>query len=172
MSDRLKKLITQVDPSASDDIIYELLRSKDNDKKLVALLTIREKVENNTIPASSYFDTAKEFLSDHDNECKWQSFIIVGYFMETKPDGCWQIIIKLGDSDNEDTRAVVATVLLEHYFERNPQLFNSKFREYRQLVKAGHKNLLRTLSMCQSDWGSETNHAKVGRFLENQNCGL
>ena len=172
MSDRLKSLISQVDLSFSDGTINQWLHSKETDKKLLALLTIRKKVENNLAAAVTYFDTTKEFLTDYDNDCKWQSFIIVGYFMESKPEECWDIIIKFGDSDEGDTRAAVATVLLEHYFEKNPKLFDAKFRQYKQLVKSGHKNLLQTLSICKSDWGGETNHIKVDRFLENQNCGV
>jgi hypothetical protein len=172
MSDRLKRLISQVDVSLSDDDIKQWLHSKECDKKLLALLTIRKRVENDFIPAPLYFDIAKQFLTDDDNDCKWQSFIIVGYFMETKPEECWEIITKLGDSNNEDTRAAVATVLLEHYFEKNPQLFDTRFREYTQVIKLGHKNLLETLSVCRSDWGGENNHIEVDRFLENQNCGV
>jgi hypothetical protein len=145
MSDRLKTLISLVDTSISDNSIEQWLYSKEDDKKLLALLTIREKVENDFIRVPSYFDTAKQFLTDNDNDCKWQSFIIISHFMEVMPEECWQIITKLGNSDNEDTRAAVATILLEHYFEKNPHLFDEKFREYKQLVKAGQKNLLRTL---------------------------
>lgn len=102
----------------------------------------------------------------------WQSFIIIGHFIEAKPEECWQMIIGLGNSNDEDTRTVVATVLLEYYFEKTPNLFDAKFREYKQLVKAEHKNLLRTLSLCTSAWGSETNQAKVNRFLEKQICSV
>jgi hypothetical protein len=171
MSDRVKKLTSQVDTSLSGETINQWLYSEDKGKKILALLAIRKKLERDFIPDPSYFDTAKEFLTDNDNDCKWQSFIIVAHFMETKSDECWEIITDLGNSDNEDTRAAVATVLLEHYFEKNPQLFDLKFREYKQLVKTGCKNLLKTLSMCKSDWGGETNHIKVERFIENQNCG-
>jgi hypothetical protein len=172
MSDRLKRLISQADVSLSDNTINQWLHSKESDKKLLALLTIRKRVENDFIPTPAYFDTAKQFLTDDDNDCKWQSFIIVGHFMESKPEECWEIITKFGNSDEGDTRTAVATVLLEHYFERNPQLFDTKFRQYKQLVKARHKNLLQTLSICKSDWGGETNHINVDRFLENQNCGV
>jgi hypothetical protein len=172
MSDRLKRLTSQVDASVSDNTVNQWLYSKERDKKLLALLTIRQKVEDCFIPAPIYFETAKEFLTDNDNDCKWQSFIIVGEFVESKPNECWEIITKLGDSNNDDTRAAVATVLLEHYFEKNPKLFDTKFREYKRLVKEGHKNLLRTLSICRSDWGSDTNHSKVDRYLEKRNCGV
>jgi len=112
MSDRLRKIISQVDTSVSDNVLNEWLSLKDTDKKLLALLTIRQKIERNSISISHYFDIAKKLLTDSDNDCKWQSFIIVGYFMQTRPDDCWQIIIRLGDSNEEDTRAAVATVLL------------------------------------------------------------
>jgi hypothetical protein len=151
--------------------IHDLIFSADDDKKLLALLTIRKKLENNASRDFSYFTLSKEFLSSTDNDCKWQSFIIIGVFMETRPDDCWQIIINHGDSNDQDTRAAVATILLEHYFETNPQLFDERFRELKRLIRDGHNNLLRTLKMYKSNWGGDNNLSKVNQFLETQNCG-
>ena len=171
MSDRLKKLISQIDASVSDDSIIEMLNSIDSDMRLQGLIAIRKKVESDSIPDFSNFEKLKRLLSDSDNDCKWQAFIVIGSFMETKPAECWQLITEFGDSSDEDTRTAVATVLLEHYFEVNPQLFDSKFKDYKRLVNSGRKNLLWTMSMCKSDWGSENNRIKVDRFLKNQRGG-
>ena len=51
---RLQTISTKIDLSISNEVINELVYSKDNDQKLLALMTIREKVEESFIPASFY----------------------------------------------------------------------------------------------------------------------
>lgn len=167
MSDRLNKLLLQVDVSVPDDTILQWLQSTVGDRRLMALLTIRKKVEAEFLPPDSYYNIAVAHLIDNDNDCRWQAFIIAARYMETKPEECWELIIKHGNSNDQDTRAAVATILLEHYFEKNPGLFDIKFRNYKQLIKSGQNNLLKTLSICYSDWGGESNQIKVNRFIEN-----
>jgi hypothetical protein len=169
--DRLRIAISKIDSSLSDEILNQWLL-ENNEKRLLALLTIRKKLESASIDNPHYFETAKRFLNDPDNDCKWQSFIIIGNFMQPRPNECWQLIVEFGNSDDEDTRTAVATILLEHYFEENPHLFKTKFKELEQRVKLKGHNLFKTLTYCRSKWGSEDNNLTVENFIKKYSKGL
>lgn len=170
MKDRLRQVTLQVDLTVNENILNQGLVSKGNDKRLLALLTIKQKVEieveASTIPSSRFYNIAQKYLKEQDKDCKWQAFITIGFFIETKPEECWQLIIEFGNSKDNDTRVAVATVLLEHYFEQNSYLFDVKFRELKRKIKDGNKNLLKTLSYCRPEWGSDANYNVVDRFIQ------
>jgi hypothetical protein len=163
---RLTEISLQADELTSDKEIKALLESPDSDNRLLAAFIIRKKIENIDSPSEQYFDIAKEMINDADSDCKWQAFIIIGNFLRLKPNDCWQIILEYGDSGNPDTRAAVATLLLEHYFEQNPSLFAEKFNALEQYITNGHRNLLNTINLCRSSWGGEINKTKIARFLK------
>jgi hypothetical protein len=48
---------------------------------------------------------------------RWQAIIRVGEYVETDPEPVWQFIRRWGAYPDEDLRAAVATVLLEHLLE-------------------------------------------------------
>lgn len=142
-----------------------LIQSKIPAERKQGLSAIRKIIENQDIPSTEYFKVVKPLLDDRDNDCKWQAFIVMGSYMETMPEETWEIILRYGSGTDYDTRSAVATVMLEHYFELNPHLFDAKFREYKRLIKNGNKNLLDTLNGCRSEWGSDANKTRVARFL-------
>jgi len=148
--------------------IEVLLASADSDKRLLAAFIIRRKIETSDGPMEQYFEAVKEMIDDADSDCKWQAFIIIGEFLRSKPYDCWQIILEYGDSSNPDTRAAVATVLLEHFFEQNPDLFDEIFIALKRHVLDGHRNLLHTIRLCQTGWGGEINKMKMAQLLESQ----
>jgi len=166
MRDRISKAKQKVDVATSDEELEAKLLSKDPNDRLVAILTLRKKIELSPSLSTPMFEAAKKYLTDSDSDCKWQAFISVSNFMATKPDECWEIIKTFGNSEDQDTRAAVATVLLEHYFEINPHLFDEKFRDYKSKIADGHRNLLATLKLCRSEWGNDLNNLKVQRFLK------
>jgi hypothetical protein len=165
---RLKEISLQADEFTSDKEIEALLISADSDKRLLATFTKRKKIETNNGPRGQHFGAAKEMIDDADSDCTWQAFIIIGEFLRSKPYDCWEIILEYGDSGNPDTRAVVATVLLEHFFEQNPDLFDEIFITLKQYVLDGHRNLLHTIRLCRSGWGGEINKIKIDKFSETQ----
>lgn len=62
----------------------------------------------------TYFDLARSLIDDCHNTCRWQAMIVIGEYIETDPARVWPIVEHYGQSDDEDMRAAVATVLLEH----------------------------------------------------------
>jgi len=85
--------------------------------------------------------------------------------MEMMPNEIWQLIIEFGNDIDADTRAAVATILLEHYFELHPVLFKERFQELKKEISFGKKNLLDTLKLCYPNWGSDQNKMIVERYI-------
>lgn len=54
---------------------------------------------------------------DGQTDERWQSLIEIGYYIETDPEGIWPFVLKWGSHEDEDLRAGVATILLEHLLE-------------------------------------------------------
>ena len=50
---------------------------------------------------------------------RWQAMIAVADFVETEPDAVWSFVQRWGTSPDEDLRAAVATLLLEHLLEHH-----------------------------------------------------
>ena len=167
MTDRLKKFWNEVItlPLPELEQIKNTLLSKNEDDRLRALLQIRELLKNDL--KAEYLELACKQIDDSDNTCRWQAIIVVGEFIKNKPETIWGIIKKYGSSDDADMRSAIATVLLEHFFEINPHLFDDKFKEIKKLVKEEkNQNLLNTLSMCNLWFGSDENNKKVSVFLK------
>lgn len=65
-------------------------------------------------------------------------------FIETYPDDIWPIIKHYGHSDDEDMRAGVACILLEHLLEHHRRRF---YRRAKRLASKSSK-FKYTLDMC------------------------
>ncbi len=50
---------------------------------------------------------------------RWQAIIKVAEFIEPEPDAVWVFILRWGCHQDEDLRAAVATVLVEHLLEHH-----------------------------------------------------
>ena len=92
------------------------LRSTNRDIRLVALARIRKQIETTGL-RDSYFALAKPLTVDADSTYRWQATIIVGEFIETEPDGVWQVARHLAKLPKADIRTASSTVLLEHLLE-------------------------------------------------------
>jgi len=76
-----------------------------------------------------YYDTVREAVAaaedilpgraapDGEEDPRWQAMISVGQFIETEPEAVWSFARRLAISPDEDLRAAVATLLLEHLLE-------------------------------------------------------
>ena len=58
-------------------------------------------------------------VSDPDNDCRWQALIAVGNWIESGPDAVWEVVCEFGDSEDDDMRAGVGCVLLEHLLDHD-----------------------------------------------------
>ena len=48
---------------------------------------------------------------------RWQAIIVIGEFVEKEPEAIWPFVLRWGSHEDEDLRAAVATLLLEHLLE-------------------------------------------------------
>jgi len=48
---------------------------------------------------------------------RWQAIIVIGEFVEKEPEAIWSFVLRWGSHEDEDLRAAVATLLLEHLLE-------------------------------------------------------
>ena len=64
-----------------------------------------------------------------DGKQPWTAAIKLGDFVESDPHTAWPFVIKWGCAKNEDTRAAVATCLLEHVLEYHFEEFFPKVKE-------------------------------------------
>lgn len=92
--------------------IKTLARSTRARDRLRALRVIREQCLERKL--EGHWLVAKSLLRDTNTDVRWQAFIVVGEFMESKPQEVCNIIVTYGASDDEDVRTAVGTVLLEH----------------------------------------------------------
>jgi hypothetical protein len=107
-------------------ILAAQCKSRNSSVRLRALLKMRQQL-NGGVP-KGYFRLAKKLVADRDNDCRWQAIIVVGEYIRTHPASVWRIIERYGSSDDEDMRAAIATVLLEHLLEGRFRTYHSRAR--------------------------------------------
>jgi hypothetical protein len=56
-------------------------------------------------------------VPDGEVDLRWQAIIQVGNFVEREPESIWPFVLKWGANPDEDVRAAIATLLLEHLLE-------------------------------------------------------
>jgi hypothetical protein len=59
---------------------------------------------------------------DGANDVRWQAIIKIGYFVEQEPEAIWPFVLKWGSHEDEDVRAAITTLLLEHLLELHFEL--------------------------------------------------
>ncbi len=95
-------------------------------------------------------------LSSNDGRTNWQAAIALGEFCESNPKLIWPLVLKWGSCDFEDTRAAIATCVLEHILEYH---FDDYFQLIREEILKENKNFADTFSGC----------SKFGQSLEPEN---
>jgi len=125
--------------------IRKLAMSRSPVERLLAIkLMDREIYAGKADPA--YFSIGESLIGDGDNTCRWQALILVGEFLTECPDDIWRIVEKYGQSEEEDMRAGVACVLLEHLLEH----FRDRYKERAEELARVSTSFAHTLSMS---WG-------------------
>ena len=141
--------------------LSDLLSSSRSSKRLFALQIIRNQI-NYSQPLKSYFTLSRKNIEDSNNNCRWQSLIIIGEYINRFPDEILNIIIKYGSSEDKDMRTAIATILLEHLLEKD-------FKKYFSLYKNISKNnffLLDTLSKCWVNGVDSREQKKINQYLK------
>ena len=106
---------------------------------------------------------ARSLIGHPDNDVRWQALIAVGEWLRTSPDDVWAVALEHGQSDDEDMRAGVATVLLEHLLEYH---FATYFPLVRERIEAGARRLADTLRMCSPFGEAEKRWDEVRHLLD------
>jgi hypothetical protein len=118
--------------------------SADASSRLGVLRFLREQMTSGERPPY-YFDLARSLIGDPDNDCRWQAMIVIGEFIADNPEGVWDVICEFGVSEDDDMRAAVSTILLEHLLEHD---FARYFPSVKERVESGARLLADTLRNC------------------------
>jgi hypothetical protein len=54
---------------------------------------------------------------DGEDDPRWQAIIKIAEFIQEEPEAVWVFILRWGGHNDEDLRAAIATMLLEHLLE-------------------------------------------------------
>lgn len=95
-----------------------LAGSRDSERRLRCLLLMRAQIERGRL-LRGYPAIARPLIADAHNTCRWQAMIVIGQYIEIDPDMVWRVVLRHGASDDEDMRAGVGCVLLEHLLEHH-----------------------------------------------------
>lgn len=150
MKNSIQKII-QVTKSKSDDLkkVMNLLLSSNYKDRIEGLIVVNQ---NPDFWKEKIFEIASTLIEDKDNDCRWQSLIVIGHYMDKRVKETWDIIIKYGNSEDEDMRSAIATILLEHFFEKDIDSKNWYLEDLRQKIsREEYSNLKKTLRICWSD---------------------
>ena len=142
--------------------VAEMVTSVDPAQRLQGLRLMRQQIEAGIL-WRSFFDLARTLIADPDNDCRWQAVIVVGEYIEDYPEGVWEVISQFGESEDEDMRVAVATVLLEHLLEHH---FVAYFPRLRERVQGGSLLMADTLSRCWAFGQAEAHWGEVKALLD------
>ena len=92
--------------------IRNLLKSTDPEDRLRGLLLLRRHIDERDLK-DEFFQLAKPMIEDENNNCRWQALIVIGEFIQSKPDEVWRVVREYAESEDDDMRLGVAKVLLE-----------------------------------------------------------
>lgn len=148
--------------------LSEKITSQEANERLFALMIMQKQIKQGDSP-KNYFELAKKLICDPDNNCRWQSLIVISELINSHPDLVWKIILKYGDSKDTDMRTAVSTLLLEHLLDFD---FDKYFPKIRREILNGRQRFIDTLEGCWFDNGSGTHYKKVQSFVKKAKRGL
>lgn len=150
----------------SEDQLAELAESSETDKRLLALALMRKQIASGDDPRE-YFPVARRLIADPDNNCRWQSLIVIAELIESEPDLVWDVVSQFGDFDDDDMRAAIATILLEHLLDRD---FERYFAKVKEEIRNQRYRFIDTLDSCS--FGEMKGAKKMQNFLNKAKRGL
>ena len=124
--------------------LRQMASSPSAPKRLEALRSIRKRIESGHRPGG-YLCLARRLIMDSDNDCRWQAMIVVGEYIDCDPEAVWEVVLEHGESPDEDMRAAVATVLLEHLLDSH---FEAYFPRLKKKIDSGSPLLFDTFRLC------------------------
>ena len=88
--------------------------------------------------------------------------------MEARPEAVWQVVEEYGDSEDEDMRTAVATLLLETLLLLD---FETYFSRTRALIRGGRRGFIDTLDLCGFMFRNEK-LTRIERAVRNARRGV
>jgi hypothetical protein len=76
---------------------------------------------------------------------RWQSFLLMGSFIENNPELIWPIVEKWGCVKNRDIRVGIGVCILEHLLEHH---FSEYFPKVQSTIEEGNIRFIYTLAAC------------------------
>src|SRR6185369_15327244 len=87
----------------------------------------------------------RQLVSDSEND-RWAGAADLGEYAFARPEQAWPLVVEFGSSSVEDTRAAIATCVLEHILEHH---FDTYFPLLvSEIEQRNNHSLADTLSFC------------------------
>lgn len=110
-----------------------------------------------------YLELGKKLLRDRSSDVRWQAAILIGEFIEEKPELVWTVTHNCVTNADDDLKDALACVLLEHLLEHH---FDVIFPLVEREIVKGNSDLLDVLSRCWPFGQAEGKWPKVNRLLK------
>lgn len=149
------------------DRLKQMASSAKARERLLALAVVRKQIEAGAKP-SEFLDFARGLVRDRDNNCRWQAVIVIGESIKSDPNAVWDVVAEFGNSPDDDMRAAIGCVLLEHLLDKYFEWF---FPLAQDQVRRGRHRFLDTIRMCWfNNRGANYEHAQ--RWIEEARRGM
>lgn len=140
--------------------LRELARSRWPYYRLAATQLMRMQLRARTVV--SYLDLARSMIRDRSNGVRWQSIVVVGEFIPTRPERVFDVVVAFAGTDR-DMNIALGTVLLEHLLEEQCIHFCDRIE---RLIRNGrHAALLDVLGCCWRFYESDAEWSHVTNLL-------
>jgi hypothetical protein len=90
---------------------------------------------------------------------RWQAIIVIGEFVKEEPEAIWPFVLRWGSHEDEDVRAAIATLLLEHLLEYHFDLIFPRV----QVAARSNKWFGKTTTQCWK-FGQAKDPQRAARF--------
>ncbi len=111
-------------------------------------------------------DIIDELIPDRSHYVRWQSFIMLGDFIESHPEQVWPLVSKWGSDKNRDIRIGVACCILEHLLGCH---FSEYFPKVKEIIDTGNRRFAYTFTCCwKMDQCEEPENSKLFDALQQE----
>jgi hypothetical protein len=141
--------------------LVRMSESKDSGIRLKAIKTMQSQVRNGR--PKRYLSLAGRLVKDRHETCRWQAAILIGQFIPFAPDDVWEIVRGCSSASNEDLRAALSTVVLEHLLGFD---FDRTFARVREELRQGNRGILDIASTCWDFTGSKVKWSRFKKLLQ------
>lgn len=129
-------------------LLSEMSVSSDAATRCLAVALIRKQVRAGE-PLQEYIPILRSLVADPDHDCRSQSQIeLMEVIWSGDPEIVWEVIVEHADSEDEDLRGLIGSLLLEDLLIEH---FDEYFPRVREMALNGSPRTLDTISTCWLD---------------------